>query len=82
MPCFIITVSAPLNVRPGLPYCALALLIIPFCVDAAEDVLIYYDKDTPKAMYTIYLTHDRKYIILSAHSDTSRVRVLHDSSVV
>lgn len=82
MQCFTTIVSAPHNVRPGLANGAAAYSHFLFLPDAAEDVLVYYDKDTPKALYGIYFTFDRKYVMLSTHSDTSRVRIFLSTSGV
>ncbi|KAF6762498.1 prolyl oligopeptidase [Ephemerocybe angulata] len=38
----------------------------------SEDTLVYYDKDTPNAMYHLEFTYDRKYVTMSVVSDTSR----------
>lgn len=40
---------------------------------AAEDALIYYDKDAPTAMYHLEFTYDRKYVVMTVVKDTSRV---------
>jgi hypothetical protein len=72
MQSFTTIVSAPHNVRPGVPNGA--AVYSHLTAPSAEDVLVYYNKDTPKALYGIYLTFDRKYVVLSANADTSRVR--------